>query len=137
MAMTKADIVESLYEKVGFSKKDAADLVEVTIEVLPPILDARDAPGEFSPGKQTEAARIISARGLSVRQTEALVRRLQLDPTSKPSQAFDPDIRVLQTDLSEKIGAPVTIQHGAKGKGKLVIRYGSLDELDGILEHIR
>jgi ParB family chromosome partitioning protein len=87
--------------------------------------------------KQTEAARIISARDLSVRQTEALVRRLQLDPSAKPSQALDPDIRVLQNDLSEKIGAPVVIQHGAKGKGKLVIRYGSLDELDGILAHIR
>jgi ParB family chromosome partitioning protein len=87
--------------------------------------------------KQTEAARIISARDLSVRQTEALVRRLQLDPSTKPSQALDPDIRVLQNDLSEKIGAPVVIQHGAKGKGKLVIRYGSLDELDGILAHIR
>ena len=87
--------------------------------------------------KQTEAARIISARDLSVRQTEALVRRLQLDPSAKPSQALDPDIRVLQNDLSEKIGAPVIIQHGAKGKGKLVIRYGSLDELDGILAHIR
>ena len=52
-------------------------------------------------------------------------------------QRVDPDIKLLQDSLSDKIGAPVMIQHGAKGKGRLVIRYSSLDELDGILDHIK
>ena len=88
-------------------------------------------------GKQTEAARTIAAKGLSVRQTEALVRRLQQEKIATGDTKIDPDIRLLQDNLSDKLGAPVMIQHSAKGKGKLVIRYGSLDELDGILDHIK
>ena len=87
--------------------------------------------------QQTEAARIIVAKGLSVRQTEALVRRLQQEASASGPVRLDPDIKLLQDDLSEKLGAPVTIQHGAKGNGKLVIRYHSLDELDGILSHVK
>ncbi len=88
-------------------------------------------------GKQTEAARTIAAKGLSVRQAESLVRRLQQEATAKPEEKLDPNVRKLQDDLSDTLGAPVMIQHTAKGKGKLVIRYGSLDELDGILAHIK
>lgn len=87
--------------------------------------------------KQTEAARAIVAKGLSVRQTEALVRRLQHEKVNSGEIRLDPDVRRLQDDLSERIGAPVMIQHNAKGKGKLVINYSSLDELDGILAHIK
>lgn len=88
--------------------------------------------------KQTEAAKIIAAKALSVRQTEDLVRHLQSEQLPKSEKArVDPDVRSLQDDLSDKIGAPVLIQHSAKGKGKLVIRYGNLDELDGILSHIK
>ncbi len=85
------------------------------------------------------AARQVVSRGLSVRQTEALVRRLQQEkesPAAAP-QKLDPDIKALQDKLSETIGVPVQIQHGAKGKGKLVLKYSSLDELDGILNHIK
>ena len=88
-------------------------------------------------GKQTEAARAIVAKGLSVRQTEALVRRLQQQQIATGDTKIDPDIKLLQDNLSDKLGAPVMIQHSAKGKGKLVIRYSSLDELDGILDHIK
>ena len=87
--------------------------------------------------KQTEAARAISSRALSVRQAEALVRRLQQEVTAQPDQKLDPDVRTLQDSLSQMVGAPVLIQHGAKGKGKLVIKYTSLDELDGILAHLK
>ena len=87
--------------------------------------------------KQTEAARTIVAKGLSVRQTEALVRRLQQEQMATGGTKIDPDIKLLQDNLSDKLGAPVMIQHSAKGKGRLVIRYGSLDELDGILDHIK
>jgi len=89
---------------------------------------------------QTLAARQVVARGLSVRETERLVRRLQGEEGGRPrhsSQAQSPDIRQLQDDLAERLGARVAIQHSAKGTGKLVIAYNSLDELDGILGHIR
>ena len=54
----------------------------------------------------------------------------------KTKQASDPDIRNLEDNLAEKLGAKVMIQHTAKGKGKVVVKYNSLDELDGILAHI-
>ncbi|MEW8159070.1 MAG: chromosome partitioning protein ParB, partial [Candidatus Thiodiazotropha endolucinida] len=56
---------------------------------------------------------------------------------ARATQAMDPDIRRLVTDLSEKLGAKVDLQQGSKGKGKLVIGYNSLDELEGILDHIK
>ena len=84
---------------------------------------------------QSRAAAEVVARGLSARETEALVRRLNAPPR-EPAPA-DPDVRRLENDLSERIGATVSIRHGARGAGRLVIRYGSLDELDGILERIR
>jgi ParB family transcriptional regulator, chromosome partitioning protein len=87
--------------------------------------------------QQTAAARQVVARGLTVRQTEALVRQW-LNPRRDPGQVRgNPDIERLQQDLAERLGAQVSIQHGAKGKGKLVISYSSLDELDGVLMHIK
>ncbi|RRJ82618.1 ParB/RepB/Spo0J family partition protein [Aestuariirhabdus litorea] len=88
--------------------------------------------------QQLEAAREVVARALSVRQTEALIRKLQQQASSpKPEQAVNPDIRNLQDSLSERLGAAVRIDHSARGKGKLVIQYNNLDELDGILAHIK
>ena len=87
--------------------------------------------------QQTSAARVVSGKGLSVRQTEALVRRLTSESgTVKSQQASDPDIKNLEDNLAEKLGAKVMIQHTAKGKGKVVVKYNSLDELEGILAHI-
>lgn len=87
---------------------------------------------------QCEAARKVVAKGLSVRETEQLVRNLSKPKTEKSSSSkLDPDTRRLQEDLSEKLGAKVQFQHSAKGKGKMVIHYNNLDELDGILNHIK
>jgi len=87
---------------------------------------------------QSAAARSVVEKGLSVRETERLVRRLSGEsPAKAPPTRIDPDIRRLQEELSEKLGAGVQLQHGAKGKGKLVISYNSLDELEGILAHIK
>ena len=83
--------------------------------------------------EQTAAARQVVAKGLTVRQTEALVRQLLKPRQAQPNQRPDPNIEHLQSDLSERLGAEVKIQHGARGKGKLVISYSSLDELDGVL----
>lgn len=88
-------------------------------------------------GDQSHAAGAVVSKGLSVRQTEALVRSLQASKGQPDvKERIDPNIRQLQDDLSQKLGAKVQIQHTAKGKGKLVLSYSSLDELDGILNHI-
>jgi ParB family chromosome partitioning protein len=90
--------------------------------------------------RQVEAARQVIARGLTVRATERLVQELQrTDVPHRPSirASRDPDIQRLEARLSDRLGASVLIRHGTGGKGRLEIRYNSLDELDGILEHIK
>lgn len=86
---------------------------------------------------QIRAAEEVAKRGLSVRETEQLVRRLLKPAEKKPAPKVDPDIQRFAEDLSEKLGAKVQIQHSPKGKGKLIIQYNSVDELDGILHHIK
>ena len=93
----------------------------------------------LNPDMQASAASQIVGRGLSVRQTEALVRRLvdeQKNPSQTTPKKLDPDIKKLQDDLSEQLGSPVQVQHSAKGAGKLVIKYNNLDQLDGIISKI-
>jgi ParB family chromosome partitioning protein len=91
--------------------------------------------------QQVEVGGLIAKKGLSVREAEALVRRIlaRASETGGGAEAprKDPDIARLETDLAEKLGAKVELRHGAKGQGKLVISYHSLDELDGILGHIQ
>lgn len=87
--------------------------------------------------KQSEVANIIIARGLSVRQTEDLIRKIGESPENfKKNDRLDPDISRLQNDLSDKLGAKVSFQHQPSGKGKVIIHYNSVDELEGILEHV-
>jgi ParB family chromosome partitioning protein len=88
---------------------------------------------------QSQAAHQVVSKGLSVRETEQLVRRLLTRPAGHKSSGgrMDPDTRALAQRLSEKLGTKVRFQHSAKGKGRLVIEYNTLDELDGILAHIR
>ncbi|MEE4360947.1 MAG: ParB/RepB/Spo0J family partition protein [Pseudomonadales bacterium] len=92
----------------------------------------------LEPDQQRSIAKEVVARGLSVRQTEALARR-PTDPGRGPGpkRTVDPDVASLERRLSEQVGAPVAIQTGSGGGGRLVIRYSSLDELEGILAHIR
>jgi len=91
--------------------------------------------------EQLEAARQVIKNQLSVRDTERLVRRLLSDKANKLSKKADgggnADIRRLEIEITGKIGAKVRIDHSQKGSGKLVIQYNSLDELDGILKHIK
>jgi len=86
--------------------------------------------------KQVEFARVVAQKGLSVRQTEALVRKVNLDDEPKLGRNTDPNIKKLEESLGEKLGARVLVQHNSKGKGRLIITYNSLDELDGILAHL-
>ncbi len=91
------------------------------------------------PAVQGEVAAQIARQGLSVRATEALVKKILAGGGSKSSgrAGTDPNIRHLQDDLSARLGAQVTIQHRAKGNGKVVVSYHSLEELEGILAHIK
>ena len=88
---------------------------------------------------QSETARNVATKGYSVRETEQLVRRLNAEPkaSNNASKSQDPDIKRLQDELTQKLSAKVLFQHAAKGNGKLVIHYNSLDELEGILERIQ
>lgn len=100
---------------------------------------ARALLGLTSRRQQVEVALLVAKKSLSVRETEALVRRIINPQAAAPgeSQAPDPDIVRLERELADKLGAKVMFQHSASGKGKLVVSYNSLDELEGILGHIQ
>jgi ParB family chromosome partitioning protein len=100
---------------------------------------ARALLGLTSRRQQIEVAGLVAKKSLSVRETEALVRRIINPQPAHPqeSPAGDPDILRLERELADKLGAKVAFQHTATGKGKLVVSYNSLDELEGILGHIQ
>ena len=85
---------------------------------------------------QQQAAREVVAKGLSVRQTEDLARRLQQPKKAQPKQTIDADVERLQEQLSDSLGAKVGIRQNAKGKGMITINYASLDQLDGIIQRL-
>ncbi len=95
----------------------------------------------LEPAVQLAIAREVVDKGLSVRQTEALARKAadggRASKAGKDRAEPDPDTAALERRLSDQVGAPVSIRHSARGSGQLVIRYSSLDELDGILAHIK
>jgi ParB family transcriptional regulator, chromosome partitioning protein len=102
---------------------------------------ARALLGLQSRRQQAEVGGLVAKKALSVRETEALVRRLLASKDrqagGEPVERRDPDIARLEGQLSDKLGAKVEFKHQASGKGRLVISYHSLDELDGILAHIQ
>ncbi|HEV2700068.1 MAG TPA: ParB/RepB/Spo0J family partition protein [Steroidobacteraceae bacterium] len=144
-------------DAVGRSRAAVSNLLRL-LDLAPEVGDRLEA-GELEMGharallglstrrQQIEVAALVVKRGVSVRETEAIVRRMTQTGTDKdggndsardPARSgADPDVRRLELDLAEKLGARVAIQHTGSGKGKLVVSYNSLDELDGILEHIR
>lgn len=89
---------------------------------------------------QSKVSKIVVSKALSVRQTEQLIRRYQsakAETSEGAVHSTDPDILSLQNRLSEQLGADIQIQHTAKGKGRVLIKYNSVEELQGILEHIQ
>ncbi|PCJ85024.1 MAG: chromosome partitioning protein ParB [Thiotrichaceae bacterium] len=86
--------------------------------------------------EQSRVAKDVARKGLSVRETEALIRKISA-PTKKPKTTRkDPDIARLEERLTERLGVPVHVKQKSKGKGTLEIAYSSLDVLDGILSKI-
>ena len=140
---------EQIAQSLGKSRPAVANalrLLKLEPEVQDLLNDGSLEEGHARPlltlpaGVQAEAARAIVEQGMNARQAEALARRLQAPGSRKrpDAAAKDADTLRLERNLSEQIGAQVSISHSAKGKnGKLIIRYSSLDELDGILKHIR
>jgi ParB family chromosome partitioning protein len=140
---------EAAAKAVGRSRSAVTNLLRLTTLAKPAqeyLLEgqlemghARALLGLTQRRQQIEVANLVAKKSLSVRETESLVRKI-LNPTSKaerdPPEA-DPDIRRLELELAEKLGAKVAFQHSAAGKGKLVVSYNSLDELEGILAHIQ
>lgn len=131
-------------EAVGRSRAMVSNLLRL-LELMQEVKDMVDgrllemgharALLSLSEDLQLEAAREVVNRKLSVRETEALVRRLQNPPKPK-ERRLDPDIQALQDRMEEALGARVRIQHNASGKGKLTISYHSADEFEGILERL-
>ncbi|MEZ5477537.1 MAG: ParB/RepB/Spo0J family partition protein [Thiolinea sp.] len=87
--------------------------------------------------QQIQAARKVVQRQLSVRETERLVKNLLEGGDKKLAPPRSPDVQKLEQRLAEQLGAKVAIRYNQRGKGRMVIEYNSLDELDGILNHIR
>ena len=136
-------------EAVGRSRASVSNLLRLLdlSDKVKPLLESRKlemgharALLSISDDKaQYDAARQVAKKGMSVRETEQLVRRmLSKGGARKPAPAAkDGDIRRLEQTMTDRLGAKVRIDHTRKGSGKLVISYHSLDELDGILKHIR
>ena len=135
-------------EAVGRSRAAVSNLLRL-LELPPPVLEllesrqldmghARALLGVLDPGKLIELAGQAARQGWSVRETERAVQGLNPGRPARRrgAEARDPNVQRLETDLGERLGAPVAIETTAKG-GRIVIRYSSLDELDGILAHIK
>jgi ParB family chromosome partitioning protein len=137
-------------QAVGRSRASVSNLLrlqELSEKVKPLLEDRQMEMGHArallaisSPNQQFDAARQVVKKGLSVRETERLVKRMLEGDKPKPASTTatkSADIRRLEMEVSQKLGAKVSLDQGAKGTGKLVISYNSLDELDGILKHIK
>lgn len=138
-------------DAIGRSRAAVSNLLRL-LELAPEVCElleqrelemghARALLGLTNKRQQIEVAVLVAKKGISVRETEALVRRM-LQPAAAPASdgsgaGRDANVQRLEQDLAEKLGAKVAIQHAASGKGKLVVTYNSLDELDGILAHIQ
>ena len=135
---------------VGRSRASVSNLLRLQdlAEKVKPLLENRELEmgharallGISNAAQQLDAAQKVVKKGLSVRETERLVRQLLDGGNSKPAKktpAQNADIRRLEIEVSEKLGAKVSVDHTATGAGQIVIKYNSLDELDGILKHIR
>jgi ParB family chromosome partitioning protein len=153
--------LERLISEFGLTHQQAADAVGrsraavsnlLRLLELPPEVCERLEKRELEMGharallglpqrrQQVEVASIVVRKSLSVRETESLVRKMA-EPAKSATDAsaatIDPNIQRLEDELADKLGARVNIEHARAGNGRVIIKYNSLDELDGILGHLR
>jgi len=138
---------QEVADTVGRSRASVTNLLRLQ-ELRSEVIDFLDK-GEIGMGharalltltsdQQLHLAKTVIKKGMSVRETEAAARKLLNPPEKKTTTAaVDPNIEHLENTISEKLSAKVHFKHGKNGKGQMVISYNSLDELDGILEHIQ
>ena len=138
-------------EAIGRSRAAVSNLLRLMdlSDKVRPMLEARELEMGHArallaiedKAQQYDAARQVVRNGMSVRDTERLVRRMLGTETKKRANgsksAANADVRRLEVEITEKLGARTRIDHTGKGSGRIVIAYNSLDELDGILKHIR
>jgi ParB family chromosome partitioning protein len=160
--LEEAHALRQLVEEFGMSHTQAAEAVGRSRVAVTNLLRLLDLPGQIktllerrelgmgharallgieSPELMLDIARRVVSGGWSVRETEAAVRKAAGAAAAtrgqgKKKSAKNADVRRLETELAERLGAAVTIDAGAKG-GRLVIRYHSNEELAGILAHIK
>jgi len=161
--LEEARALERLISEFGITHQQAADAVGRSRAAVSNLLRLLELPDEITAfverrelemgharallglpqrRQQIEVGAMVAKKGLSVRDTEGMVRAMLAKASgnaapAKDGKALDPNIQKLQDEISEKLGAPVQIQHSGSGKGKVVVSYHSLDELDGILAHLR
>src|SRR5688572_18009426 len=160
--LEEARALERLISEFGITHQQAADAVGRSRAAVSNLLRLLELPDEITAfverrelemgharallglsqrRHQIEVGALVAKRGLSVRDTEGMVRSMLAKSggaaAKDSAKGLDPNVQRLQDELSEKLGAPVQIQHSGSGKGKVVVTYHSLDELDGILAHIQ
>jgi len=142
---------EGVADAVGRSRTSVTNLMRL-LELRPEVREIVEK-GDLEMGHarallglnkshQLEAARKVVSRNLSVRATEQLVRQMNAGEKNSAKKRGggkqrDANVVSLEQNLAERLGARVEIKTGQKGRGSVVIHYSSLDELDGILEHIK
>jgi ParB family transcriptional regulator, chromosome partitioning protein len=159
--LEEARALERLISEFGITHQQAADTVGRSRAAVSNLLRLLELPPEITTlveqrglemgharallgltqrRQQIEVGALVAKKGLSVRDTEGMVRAIlsrAAGGAPVKDSGLDPNVQRLQDELSEKLGAVVQIQHTGSGKGKVVVSYHSLDELDGILAHIR
>jgi ParB family chromosome partitioning protein len=160
--LEEARALDRLISEFGITHQQAADAVGRSRAAVSNLLRLLELPAEITAfvekrelemgharallglpqrRQQIEVGALVAKKNLSVRDTENMVRSMLAKSgggAAKDSgKGLDPNVQRLQDELSEKLGAPVQIQHTGSGKGKVVVTYHSLDELDGIIAHIR
>jgi ParB family chromosome partitioning protein len=91
----------------------------------------------LEPARQMEAANRVAAKGLSVRETEALVHNILRGPAARRKKRTDRDLARLEEEVAERLGTTVEIRPSRKGRGKVIVHYASLDHLEQLLRKLR
>jgi ParB family transcriptional regulator, chromosome partitioning protein len=137
---------QSAAESLGRSRTAVTNLLRL-LELAPPVRDLL-AEGKLDMGharallalpaiRQVELANEITAKGLTVREVEKRVGELVSRPKPRIPRTVDRDVARLQEELAQKLGTPVQIKQKSKGRGALIVEYGSLDQLEVLLEKLQ
>jgi ParB family chromosome partitioning protein len=135
-------------EVIGKSRTAVANLMRLA--TLEPLVRQQVERGDLDLGhakcllglqgtEQVRAARMVVAKDMTVRETEALVKKFQTPATDEEISEAPQDLalKCLQEELSKKLGSPISIRHHNNGSGRLIVKYNSVNELDDILTHLR